>query len=58
MIKCLKQKKKKKKKTRSSGKKKKKKTNFTHNLIEKKQSLQIVHKIQVTKGEKVTNSIT
>ena len=56
MIKCLKQKKKKKKKTRSSGKKKK--TNFTHNLIEKKQSLQIVHKIQVTKGEKVTNSIT
>ena len=36
---------------------KKKKTNFTHNLIEKKQSLQIVHKIQVTKGEKVTNSI-
>lgn len=56
MIKCLKQKKK--KKENQKFWKKKKKTNFTHNLIEKKQSLQIVHKIQVTKGEKVTNSIT
>lgn len=57
MIKCLKQKKKK-KENQKFWKKKIKKTNFTHNLIEKKQSLQIVHKIQVTKGEKVTNSIT
>lgn len=42
--------KKRKKKTRSSEKEKK--TNFTHNLIEQKQSLQIVHKIQVTKRGK------
>ena len=49
---------KKKKKRKPEVLEKKKKTNFNHNLIEKKQSLQIVHKIQVTKGEKVTNSIT
>ena len=44
------EKKKRKKKTRSSEKAKK--TNFTHNLIEQKQSLQIVHKIQVTRRGK------